>query len=105
LNADEKQAAQKPQRVDYKLLFPVELRNTTGEVIETITTLSLRRLKAKELRTLDNAKGSGTVLLRMIALSSGLPPSTVDEMDAADAANAGATVASFLGGSLPTGES
>jgi hypothetical protein len=87
----------------YTLKHPLELRNKEGVVVETITALELRRLKAKELRALDNAKGNGSVLLMMLGLSAGLPPSTVDELDAEDAADAGTIVAGFLGGSLPTG--
>ncbi len=93
----------KPATRSYALKHPVQLRTRDGEVVETITTLELRRLKAKELRALDNAKGNGSVLLTMLGLSAGLPPSTVDELDAEDAADAGTIVAGFLGGSLPTG--
>lgn len=88
----------------YTLKHQVVLRNSSGEVVETITELQLRRLKAKELRALDNAKGNGSMLLTMLGLSAGLPPSAVDELDAEDAADAGTIVAGFLGGSLPTGD-
>jgi hypothetical protein len=87
----------------YTLKHPVELRNKDGVVVETITALELRRLKAKELRALDNAKGNGSLLLLMLGLSAGLPPSTVDELDGEDATDAGLIVAGFLGGSLLIG--
>lgn len=96
-------AAKKPGVLEYVLKHPVELRNTAGDVVETITTLKLRRLKARELRELDNCKGNGSILLMMLGVSAGLPPTTVDELDAEDAADAGTVVAGFLGGSLTTG--
>ncbi len=95
--------AKKASVLEYTLKYPVELRNTVGDVVETITTLQLRRLKARELRALDNCKGNGSILLMMLGVSAGLPPSTVDELDAEDAAEAGTIVADFLGGSLTTG--
>lgn len=87
----------------YRLVHPLDLKNSAGEVVESIRTLQLRRLSGRDMRALDNAKGNGSMLLTLVSKSSGLPPSTVDEMDAEDVTNAGAIVAGFLGGSLPTG--
>ena len=87
----------------YTLQHPLALRDTSGAVVETITTLQQRRLKGRDMRALDAAKGGGSIVLALLAASAGLPPSTVDQLDAADVTAAGEVVAGFLGGSLPTG--
>lgn len=90
--------------IQYTLKHPLELRNASGEVIQTITELSLRRLKGRDLKALDGAKGQGTMILALIAASAQLPPTTVDLLDGEDVTAAGEVVADFLGGSRPTGE-
>lgn len=89
--------------VVYPLRHPVELRNAAGDVTETVTALTLRRLKGRDMRALDGAKGNGSMLLAMLGASAGMPPSTVDQLDAEDVAAAGELIADFLGGSLLTG--
>jgi len=89
--------------LQYTLKHPLELRNADGAVIETITVLVLRRLKGRDLKAMDGAKGQGSMVLALIAASAGVPPSTVDQLDAEDVTAAGEVVADFLGGSLPTG--
>lgn len=92
-------------RINYPLKHPVELKNKEGQVVETITELNLRRLKGRDMRqAIDGAKGQGAMTLALLARSAGLPPSTIDELDGEDITAAGAIVADFLGGSLPTGE-
>jgi hypothetical protein len=88
----------------YKLKHPLELRNAAGEVTETITELQLHRLKGKDMRAMDSAKGNGSAMLAMVAASARIPPSTVDLMDGEDVTDAGMVVAGFLGGFLATGE-
>lgn len=90
--------------VVYTLRQPLELRDAAGALVETVTELALHRLRGRDMRALDNAKGNGSALLALLAASSRLPPSTVDLMDAEDVTAAGAIVAGFLGGALPTGE-
>lgn len=92
------------QPVVYKLKHPVELRNAQGEVVEKLLELQLRRLKGRDMRALDKAAGNGSALLALVSVSASLPPSTVDQLDGEDVTDAGAIVAGFLGGSLPTGE-
>lgn len=87
----------------YTLRFPVELRTAQGEVTETITQLQLRRLKGRDMRKLDGTTGNGSSLIALLGASADLPPSTIDQLDACDVTEAGAIVAGFLGGSLPTG--
>ena len=90
-------------RVVYMLKHPVELKNTQDEVIETISELGLRRLKARDMRSLDNAKGSGSMTLAMLAASADLAPTTIDLLDMEDATAAMSFITDFLGGSLPNG--
>lgn len=89
--------------IQYTLAYPVELKNGAGEVTETIAALQLHRLKGRDMRAMDNAKGPGSIVLALIAASARLPPSTVEMMDGADVTAVGEIVADFLGGSLPTG--
>lgn len=89
--------------ITYTLKHPVELRTASGEVTQTLTSLTLRRLKGRDMRKLDGASGNGSALLALLAASADLPPSTADQLDAEDVTDAGAVVAGFLGGSLPTG--
>lgn len=87
----------------YFLRHPVLLKDAAGAVVETLTELELRRLKGRDMRALDGAKGGGSIILSLLAASAGLPPSTIDQLDAEDVSAAGEVVAGFLGGSLPTG--
>lgn len=87
----------------YTLRHALELRDADGKVTETITTLQLRRLKGRDMRALDGARGQGSLLLALISASAAMPPSQVDMLDAEDVTQAGEVVAGFLGGSLPTG--
>ena len=89
--------------VIYLLKYPLELKSATGDVLEVVAELKLRRLKGRDMRAIDGAKGNGSMLLAMLAPSADVPPSTVDAMDAQDVTDAGALVAGFLGGSLLTG--
>lgn len=86
-----------------KLIHPVDLKNVDGDVVERITEVTLRRLKGRDLKTLDTVKGSGSMVLRLIAVSAGLPPSTVEEFDVEDITALGEVVTGFIGGALPTG--
>lgn len=89
--------------VIYKLKHPVELKGGDGVVLERITELSLNRLKGRDMKLIDGAKGQGAVMLLLLSRSAALPPSTVDELDAEDATDAGVIVMGFIGGALPTG--
>jgi len=89
--------------VTYTLKHPVELKRADGTVLETITELQLSRLKGRDLKAIDAGKGQGAVMLALLARSAALPPSTIDELDAEDATEAGVIVMGFIGGALPTG--
>lgn len=91
------------QPLSYTLRHPLEVRDAAGNVTETITELKLRRLKGRDLRALDGARGQGSMTLALISASAAMPPSQVDLLDAEDITLAGEVVAGFLGGSLPTG--
>ena len=88
--------------VVYTLKHPVDIRNAqTGEVLQTLTVLNLRRLRGADMRKMRGE--GGDALMVMLGLSADLPPSHVDMLDAEDATDAGAIVAGFLGGFLPSG--
>lgn len=85
------------------LKHPVEVKNTDGQVIETVTSLSFSRLNGRKMRAADAAKGEIGKTLALIAASCGIPPSTADLLDAEDITAAGEILADFLGQSPPTG--
>lgn len=89
----------------YVLKYPVEIRSTAGDVIETITELPLRRLTGKDLKDITNAhaKGPGESMAVIVCRIASIPPSTFERMDAADAAALGEIAADFVSGALPTG--
>jgi hypothetical protein len=82
----------------YTLKFPLELKNKEGEVTGKIETLSLRRLNGRDMEALDNAKGSGSMMLVLIARSSDQATSVIRLMDGEDISRAGEIVSGFLGG-------
>lgn len=90
----------------HPLKFPVELRNTEGEVIDKITELQLRRLNGKDMRAIANAtaKGNGEVMAVLVCRCASIPPSTFDLLDAEDIAAVGEVAQGFIGGALPTGD-
>lgn len=89
--------------VVYTLKHPLELAGKDGTVAERITELTLQRLKGRDMRLMDGAKGQGAVMMALLARSANLPPSTVDELDGQDATDAGVIVMGFLGPIPPTG--
>lgn len=89
--------------VVYTLKHPLDLLDKGGAVVECITELTLQRLKGRDIRLIDGAKGQGAVMLAMLARSANLPPGTVDELDGQDATDAGVIVMGFLEATPPTG--
>lgn len=89
----------------YPLKYPIELRNTAGDVVDTLTELQLRRLRGKDLKDVANAvpKGHGEAMAVLICRCSGIPPSTFDQLDAEDVTAIGEIATGFIGGALPTG--
>lgn len=86
-----------------KLKRPVEVKGNEGEVLEKIAELKMTRLTGKMMRAADGAKGEMGKTLALIAASANVPPLVVDLMDAEDIVAAGAVIADFMGGALPTG--
>lgn len=73
------------------LAYPVEHEGTT------ITEVTLRRAKTKDLRLIDAAGGNDLDQgVAMVAAISGLPVAAVDEMDAEDFATISEALADFF---------
>lgn len=90
--------------VHYTLLFPVELKNRDGQVVERIASLTLRRLKGSAARACLNAhaKGAGDFAQELVCAAAGIPPSTFAQLDAEDVLALVERAAPFLGSGLPT---
>ncbi len=74
-----------------KLQFPIE---SEGQTIETIT---LRRPKARDLKKMENGKGGEIAKsIDLIANLAEIPPSAVEDLDAADFQAISGVVAGFL---------
>lgn len=78
--------------MEYTLLYPV-----TTEQGATITTVTVNRLRAKDLRLIDKAEGDMETTLTMIACATRLSPEVIDELDADDVTQLGEKVADFFG--------
>ena len=89
----------------YTLLYPIELKNKEGQVIETITELQLKRFNGADMRAIANAKakGEGEMLAVMVSRSACIPPSTFDLLDGEDITAAGEIAAGFIGRVQTTG--
>jgi hypothetical protein len=90
----------------FTLRWPVQFTGADGREGELLESVKLSRLNGRQMREIVNAraKGEGEMLAVMVSKSAGIPPSTVDRLDAADLAEIGAVVAGFIGGGLPTGQ-
>ncbi|SNT28989.1 Phage tail assembly chaperone protein, E, or 41 or 14 [Noviherbaspirillum humi] len=77
----------------YTLSFPVNAPDGG-----TITELTLRRLKAKEMKAVDLSPADGKVggILKYVAIMSNVPLAVMDELDAADALQIVGEAADFL---------
>lgn len=90
--------------VVYTLLYPVELRKADGTVAETITELTLNRLKGGDTRRVMNArdKGTGEFIATLVGACARIPPSTFEQLDGADITAAMEIAGAFLGSAPPT---
>jgi hypothetical protein len=72
--------------VVHMLLVPVVLRNAAGEEVQTITELTLHRLKGAAARKCMNAyqRGPGDFAMELVCASARIPPTTFDQLDAED---------------------
>jgi len=95
----------KPTEVVVPLLFPRELKNLQGEVIERIESITLGRLNGRDMRDIANAaaKGPGDAMAMLVCRSGRIPPSTFDLLDGEDVTELGVKASDFIGGALPTG--
>lgn len=91
----------------YELKFPIVLRARTQggpEVETTLTELTVRQLKAKDLRMLDTVQGRIAQSLAIIAALTGLSAKAVDELDVSDIEGLGEIIGDFFPGRRETGE-
>lgn len=92
-----------------ELKYPIPVPKLSGGMVE-VSTLKLRRLKAKHLRALpkDFAKREGDVepaeLIPLIAAIADIPEESVDEMDIEDLTAFAEALEDFLGESLKAGK-
>ena len=70
---------------------------------ETLSQLTLRRPRVKDLKLLDEAKGDVGMTAALIGALAGLTPREVDQIDAGDFTRLGLALADFLPGAQPTG--
>lgn len=67
----------------HTLKHPIELKNPEGAVIETIKEITIQRPKGKHFRAMK-AEGKVAMSMELLGACAGLPPSTVDLIDAED---------------------
>lgn len=91
-----------PTRYALKHPLVTKFRGPEGEREETLTELTLRRLKGKDLR---HAPGNqNDMVLHMIARSTGLTAMQVDELDLEDIAGLGEVIEDFMPDGLAAGK-
>lgn len=83
----------------YKLKHPIELKNSEGEVVSTITDLTLNRLKGKQARTITATSGI-PLTLEMVAASAGLSRIEADKLDFEDIIGAAEVAVDFFGAGI-----
>jgi len=90
--------------VPLPLKAPVQLTDKEGNIVETITELTFRRLKGAAARKALNlqSKGNGEFIAALICASAQIPPSTFDQLDMIDVMAAMEIATDFFGVSLPT---
>jgi hypothetical protein len=91
------------QQLHYPLLHPVEFKDAEGKLISTLSTVTLKRPKGKQMRQVT-AKGGMGVMVELVGLCGGLSTREVDELDGEDLMELVQRVADFLGASLATGK-
>ncbi len=92
------------QELVITLKHPVVVLAKDGQTeVDTITTITMRRPKAKHMRAMDKTAGEFGKVLGLVQATTGLPMSVVDEIDGEDVITLATAVADFLGVSLLTG--
>jgi hypothetical protein len=97
-NENPRRVVNADRSVTVTLLTPIKVAN------EDVTSLTLRRLRGKEIRTMDKAIGNAGMTLGLIGTLAGIPPSSVDQIDGEDFTELAQVVAGFFGKSPATGE-
>lgn len=89
----------------FPLDYPVELRNKAGDVIETVTSVQLKKLRGFDLVAVANAssRGQGDAVREMVSRVAGIPPTTFDLLDARDISKLASIAANFTGSAPATG--
>lgn len=83
----------------YQLQYPITLTHKVQgaepreEVIDEVT---VRSLKAKDLREVDKHEGKMAQNLALIGALTGLPPAAVDKLDLADVVGLSELISSFF---------
>ena len=80
----------------YMLKHPIEIKGKDGELLEKITTITLKRLRGEHARKCT-AEAKLPLMVQMIGCSAELPPSTMDKMDFEDIIGAAEVASDFLG--------
>jgi hypothetical protein len=88
----------RPKTVEYQLRWPIQLGN------QQVTSLTLRRPKAKDLRMMPGDGASMADTLDLIGRLAGQPRPIIDEMDGEDVQEVSKIVLGFSGSGHPTGE-
>jgi hypothetical protein len=88
----------RPRTIEYVLKWPIEF----GQ--ETITVLTIRRLKGKDLRALRESGAEITNSLETIARLTAQPRAVIDEMDSEDFTEVGKIIEGFTKSGQATGE-
>lgn len=97
-NENSRRTVNPDRSVTVTLLTPIKVAN------EDVTSLTLRRLKGKEIRSMDKERGTAAVTLGLIGTLAGIPPSSVDQIDGEDFTELADVIAGFFGKSPATGE-
>lgn len=93
----------KPEVYVYELADPIEITNTVGEVIKTVSKISLKRkVKTKHLKGVDLTAGTVSFdhLVRLVANMSGLTDIEVGEIGFLDIQELVGIAGGFLAGQV-----
>lgn len=83
------------QRTEIKLSSPITVDGVSVDV------LHLRKPKARDLRATRIGDGEMSMMLDVAAACAEIPPSSIDQLECADAMRVIGVVADFFGSSLP----
>lgn len=92
--------------IRYTLKYPIvtRLRGPDGEREETVRELTLRRVKARDIRAVDAQTGEVAKTLALLSQVTDQPAHIIDELDMEDIVGLGELVGDFLPASLGTGQ-